>query len=113
MREFDGSGGAIHCVTKQIPADNPIRILQKNIHSSVNLGELTDIPFSAIITNKSGITHAELMYRTDGNQWQCIDLTSNGNRWYGNIPANALKSNSTVEYYIQATSGNGKKYVVR
>ena len=108
VREFDGSGGAIHCVTKQIPADNPIRILHKNIHGSVNLGELTAVPFSAIITNKSGIAHAELMFRKNGGEWQLIDLTPNGNRWYGSVPASTFHVGETVEYYFVATSINGK-----
>lgn len=108
VRSFDGSGGAIHCVTKQIPADNPIRILHKNIHGNVNLGELTAIPFSAIITNKSGIAQATLTYRTNGGEWQSIDLTANGNRWYGSIPASLFKVGEKVEYYITATAVNGK-----
>ena len=59
MRTFDGSGGSIHCITKQIPADNPVRIIHKNIYGDVNPvmpdSEEQYIPFSAIITNKSGI----------------------------------------------------------
>lgn len=108
VREFDGTGGAIHCVTKQIPADNPIRILHKNIHGNVNIGELSAVPFSAIITNKSGIAHAELMYRTNGGEWQCIDLTANGNRWYGGVAASSFQVGDSVDYYFVATSVNGK-----
>lgn len=114
VRTFDGSGGAIHCVTKQIPADNPVRILHKNIHDTVNTGSMTSIPFSAIITNRSGIDHAEVMYRSCGGEWNCLNLTDNGNRWYGSIPISSLDTINTakgsikVEYYITATSNNGK-----
>ncbi len=108
IRGFDGMGGAIHCVTKQIPADNPIRILHKNIHGDVNLGELTAVPFSAIITNKSGIDHAALVYRTNSGEWQRAELTANGNRWYTRIPASTLKAGEPVDYYFEATSVNGK-----
>ena len=108
VREFDGSGGAIHCITKQIPADNPVRILHKNIYGRVSLGNLDAVPFSAIITNKSGIAQAVLMYRMDGGEWQQLTLTSNGNRWWGSIPAAAFKDGTNVEYYFEATSVNGK-----
>ena len=108
VRSFDGQGGALHCVTKQIPADNPIRILHKTIHGSINLGELTAIPVSAVITNRSGISHAEVVYRTDGGDWQMLGLTANGNRFYGSLPISLTDVPHTVEYYISATSNNGK-----
>ena len=85
VRTFDGSGGAIHCVTKQIPADNPVRILHKSIVGCAN--DLQDeVPVSAVITNQSGIAHAECIYRTNGGEWQTISLTANGNRHYGRMP---------------------------
>lgn len=108
MRTLDNSGGSIHCVTKQIPADNPIRILHKSIHGNVNTGELTDIPFSAIITNKSGIANAQLTYRVDEGEWKTVNLTANGNRWYGVVPANNFTIGKKVEYYFKATSNNDK-----
>lgn len=108
VRQFDGTGGAIHCVTKQIPADNPIRILHKNIHGSINLGELTGIPVSAVITNRSGIDHAEVFWRDNGGDWQKLDLTANGNRFYGSLPISLTNVPHAVEYYISATSNNGK-----
>lgn len=106
VREFDGSGGAIHCVTKQIPADNPIRILHKNIHDTII--PMEQVPVSAIITNKSGIAHAEVMYRDNEGAWQTANLTANGNRFYGNIPLENTDVTHIVEYYISATSNNGK-----
>lgn len=106
VREFDGSGGAIHCVTKQIPADNPIRILHKNIHDTII--SMTQVPVSAIITNNSGIAHAEVVYRDNDGAWQTLNLTANGNRFYGNIALEVTNIPHTVEYYISATSNNGK-----
>ena len=85
VRDFDGSGGAIHCVTKQIPAENPVRILHKNIHGCANAIQ-NEMPVSAIITNNSGIAHAECVYRIAGGEWNTIDLTANGNRFYGTMP---------------------------
>ena len=108
MRELDEQGGSIHCVTKQIPADSPIRILHKRIHGGVSVGALTEIPFSAIITNNSGIKRAQLVYRINQGEWQTVELKTNGNRWYCSVPINNLGMSKTVEYYISATSNNGK-----
>ena len=132
MRVFDGTGGSVHCVTKQIPADNPIRILHKNIHGNVNPGNLTAIPFSAVITNKSGIEQASLVYRTaNADQWHTVPLTANGNRFSCTVPLSDLLPVGTrrvasasvppfrsemgqplqdipVDYYFQVTSRNGK-----
>ena len=109
MRCFDGDGGSIHCVTKQIPADNPVRILHYPLYDKINLGTLKDVPFSSIITTKSGIAKAQLNYCVgkDG-QWKQVDMTGNGNRWYCNVPASTFTNGQTVNYYIKATSKNGK-----
>ena len=115
VRDFDGSGGAIHCVTKQIPAENPVRILHKSIYGCANAME-DNMPVSAIITNRSGIAHAEVLYRSNGGQWDTLPLTANGNRYYGRLPHPAVDINDTtlndttitIEYYISATSNNGK-----
>lgn len=108
MRKFDGQGGSIHCVTKQIPADNPVRIIHKNIHGSVNAGTLTDIPFRAVITNKSGIANAQLVYRVNNGEWQVVDLNNNDNSWYASVPTSTFTLGSQVDYYFSATSNNGK-----
>lgn len=84
VHDFDGSGGAIHCITKQIPANNPVRILHKNIHGCANAIQ-DKMPVSAVITNNSGIAHAECIYRIGGGEWQTLPLTANGNRYYGTM----------------------------
>ena len=109
MRTYDGSGGSIHCITKQIPADNPVRILHDAMYNKVNFGTLTEVPFSAFITNKSGIKNASLHYLVgDDGEWQKVDMTGNGNRWYCRVPASKFPKGKTVFYYIEATSNNGK-----
>lgn len=117
VREFDGSGGAIHCITKQIPADNPIRILHKSIVGDANDMSGRNIPVSAIITNRSGIANAECVYRINGGDWMTVSLNGNGNKFSGVIPAIDYTdyvgtldtvANITVEYYLSATSNNGK-----
>lgn len=93
VRSFDGSGGAIHCITKQIPAENPVRILHHSISGCANGfadAANTSVPVSAIITNRNGVDHAEAVYRVNGGAWQTISLTANGNRFYGQIPSPVL-----------------------
>ena len=108
MRTYDGTGGSIHCITKQIPADNPVRILHDALYNNVNFGTLTEVPFSAFITNKSGIQKASLHYLVGDGEWQKVDMTGNGNRWYCRVPVSKFPQGKKVFYYIEATSNNGK-----
>ena len=86
-----------------------MRILHDAMYNKVNFGTLTEIPFSAFITNKSGIENASLHYQVgqDG-KWEKVDMTHNGNRWYCRVPASKFPKGKTVFYYIEATSKNGK-----
>ena len=112
VASFDGSGGAIHCITKQIPADNPIRILHPSITGNTdNAYTNTNAPITATITNRSGIANAKVVYRINEGQWQEVALTAGANNQFtGSIATNGqLSGNYTkVEYYISATSNNGK-----
>jgi hypothetical protein len=107
IRTFDGYGGAIHCITKQIPAASPVRIL----HSPVRRG-YTDqnATVEAIITNNTGIASAKVMYRVEGDEWQAVDMTAgDGNRFTAEIPTTALNTTEAdFEYYITVTSNGGK-----
>ena len=104
VRDFDGSGGAIHCVTKQIPADNPVRILHKSIVGSATDMRGSDIPVSAIITNKSGIAHAECVYRIDGGEWHTVVLNANGNKYSALLPTAGIN-----ERIIDTTYNEGSR----
>lgn len=107
MRNLDRSGGSIHCITKQIPVDNPIRIL----HSPVVKEDYKNgkLPIYAEITNKSGIQSATVYYRKKGeSNWNTSVLSpENNNKFNGNIQE-IFSEIDTVEYYISATSNNGK-----
>lgn len=110
VRGFDGLGGSTHCISKQIPASNPVRILHRRFADTVAIGPLEAIPVSAVVTNCSGIAHAEVIWREAGaDEWDTIDLTANGNRYHGTMPriVTAIPQH-TIEYYISATSNNGK-----
>ncbi|MBP5516770.1 MAG: agmatine deiminase family protein [Bacteroidales bacterium] len=114
VSSFDGSGGAIHCITKQIPADSPIRILHPSITGNTESAYInSDAPINATITNNSGIASAKVVFRVEGGDWNEVTLTpGNDNSFSGSIPTTNFSSNMneylTVEYYIIATSNNGK-----
>ena len=111
VREFDGSGGAIHCVTKQIPADNPVRILHKSIVGSAVDMRGNNIPVSAIITNRSGIAFAECVYRFkhtwnngsryDYTDWDTIPMTANGNKYSCLLPTADINERTVDTTYNQ------------
>lgn len=115
VRDFDGSGGAIHCITKQIPAEHPIRILHNNLHGNTGATYNTqDAHVEALITNVDGISSVKLYYRIDSGEWQNIDMTvgstCDGSPYICDIPTTGLLNGeyTLVEYYISATSNAGK-----
>jgi hypothetical protein len=112
VREFDGSGGAIHCITKQIPAEHPIRILHPAIHgNTLTEYTTTNAPIHTEITNVDGIQNAKVVYRVDDGAWQEVALTAGANNSYdATLPTSSFTVNGSakVEYYISATSNAGK-----
>lgn len=103
VRDFDGTGGAIHCVTKQIPAENPVRILHKSIVGSVDAMRGSNIPVSAIITNKSGIAHAECSFRINGGEWQSVALNANGNKFSSVLPTSDISDRIVDTVFVPGT----------
>ena len=111
VRDFDGYGGAIHCITKQIPAENPVRIYHYPVRwLNTTEKETNDVWLTATVQNKSGIENAILYYRTKGEE-NFNEITMNvydGNIYDAVLPINPALAADTIEYYISATSNNGK-----
>ena len=108
---FDGTGGAIHCITKQIPAENPIRILHGAIQDFADDAVYNgNFPINAIITNKSGIASATCFWRIKGESaWQSLPLAEGNNNIFSAMLSRPTSlAHDTIEYYISATSNNGK-----
>ena len=108
---FDGSGGAIHCITKQIPAENPIRILHGAIQDFADDAVYNgNFPIEAIITNRSGIDSAVCFWRVkEDADWQLLPLAAGADNVFSAfINRPTTLANDTIEYYISATSNNGK-----
>ena len=105
VRTFDGSGGAIHCITKQIPADNPVRILHQSVVGSATDMRGSNIPITAYITNRSGIDHAECHYRIDGGEWQQVSLAHGANdiQFTATLPTAGINERVIDTAYVPGT----------
>jgi agmatine/peptidylarginine deiminase len=104
-------GGELHCITMQIPAENPVLFW----HPSVD-GYYPSIQNSfhivAKITNKSGVANAVCKWRLKGaSTFNTVNLTDSSGYFIGDIVANGLTATDEIEYYLSATTNNGKTAV--
>lgn len=102
-------GGAIHCITIQVPADNPVRFWHPTVEGEQQ--SLPEYKIEADITNSSGIATALCKWRLKGaSSWNSEIMTKNGSTGlFETAISNAGFINTdTVEYYLEATSNNGK-----
>lgn len=101
--------GALHCITKEIGADNPLLITHQRLRDTyVTTGSYTA---TATIMHKNGIQSATLYYTTDTNQaYQAINMANAGNNsWSAAIPA--APTGTEFFYYIKAEAVGGKQQV--
>ena len=112
VRTFDGSGGAIHCITKQIPADNPIRILHPSITGNTETAYAgKNVSMRAKVTNRSGVESVKVIWRINGGDWQESAMTPGSDSLFtAELPLADVRYSdyAQVEYYLSARSNNGK-----
>lgn len=103
--------GAIHCITKEVAAADPLLIVHQALHDTYNT--VNDYTVDARLQHRSGIANATVYYRTDTlqpYQSSAMTLSNPGtNTWTGSIPAQA--AGTTVYYYIEANAVSGKHQV--
>lgn len=101
--------GAIHCITKEVSAADPLLISHQPIRDTYNT--TLAYPVTARIQHASGIQNATLYFRTDTMQpWQNAAMSNiNGYNWSSSIPAQ--QGGTVVFYYIEAQSLSGKTQV--
>ena len=100
-------GGEIHCITMQIPAENPITFWHPSIEGVQSIRMSYHI--LAKITNKSGISSAVCNWRLKGSVvWNTLQLTDSSGYFIGDIVNTGFSMNDKVEYYLTAASNNGK-----
>lgn len=100
-------GGAIHCITMQIPASNPIRFWHPKIaglqSARANYHILSEI------MNSSGIAEAKCMWKIKGQStWNEVTLVDSSGYFVGDISNQGFTTQDTIIYYLDATSNNGK-----
>ncbi|TVQ12280.1 MAG: T9SS C-terminal target domain-containing protein [Bacteroidetes bacterium] len=103
MDNVISASGAIHCITREIAATDPIFISHATIREIDNYYQNYQV--EATIKNVTGLTSASVFYRT-GTQGEFseIEMTQNGDKYSAQIPAQVC--NATVQYYISATNPN-------
>lgn len=106
------AGGAVHCITKEIGAKDPLQI----VHQPLDCQDVTlnGYTVNALLRHKSDIADAKVWYSVDAGQtWQFVTMhTMQGNALYNytsEIPKQAM--GSKVLYYVEAESFSGKKAV--
>lgn len=101
--------GAIHCITKEVSAADPLLISHQPLHDNYNT--TLAYPVSARIQHATGIQSATLYFRTDTMQpWQSTSMNNiSGYNWSSTIPAQP--GGTVVYYYIEAQSLSGKTQV--
>lgn len=101
--------GAIHCITKEIGVNDPLRIVHRPSECKYNENSGSGYLVTANIQHRSGIQSAKVFYTTNpAGDWQSVNMAEGimPAQWEGHIPQQAL--GSTVYYYIEATAVNGK-----
>ena len=109
VRSYDGFGGAIHCITKQIPADNPVRIYHQPARWYNTATNGSTYSIEVLSQNKSGIENVKVYYKNiKDNDFSVLTLTSQGNNLYKGEISLSSAAVDTLVYYISSTSNNGK-----
>ncbi|MCB0527378.1 MAG: agmatine deiminase family protein [Saprospiraceae bacterium] len=111
-RNIIGSGGAIHCITKEVGVYDPLQIVHQPLPCMDNTLWPNGYPVWANLAHRSGIASASIYYATNPDgPWQSVDLPDylmDDTTWThkGYIPLQP--AGTTVYYYIEATANSGK-----
>ncbi len=104
-------GGAIHCITMQVPAENPVLYKHKSFRGAQE--EKNIYKFEVDIDNHSGVEYANLYYRVKNKwaDWKKVELTKVENNFMTAVDMAVLDDKDTVEYYFESMTNN-KKHTV-
>ena len=106
----NGGGGAIHCITMQIPAENPVLFWHPSIDGKQPIQ--TSYHIVAKISNHTGILNAKCYWRkrNDGH-YTSFNLTDSAGYFIGDIQPGTLTTQDWFIYYLSATTNGGKTAV--
>jgi agmatine/peptidylarginine deiminase len=108
VRAMTGFGGQLHCITMQIPADNPVKIWHPALRDQQVIRP--EFRLQARIQNRSGVDTALCRWRV-GSQgiWHEMALEDSAGYHIAAIPGDSVAVGDTVQYYIKALTNNGKE----
>lgn len=104
------ASGAIHCITKEIASSDPLLISHQPLDDTYD--SVSPYQVDARIQHRSGITSAQIFYRTDTTQpYVSVPMaqTVNPMYWTGYIPAQPV--GTRIYYYVHASAVSGKQQV--
>jgi len=112
-RQIINSGGAIHCVTKEIGVSDPLWIAHRGLDDVAAEDNVSDYKIEAKIKHRSGIAKADLYWTTDMSVgYQSIPMQledENFDIWSASIPLQL--DGGQIYYYIEGTANSGKSIV--
>jgi hypothetical protein len=95
------ASGAIHCISKEIAATDPVFIA----HAPLRDSDGNEMQIEAEIRNALGITSASVFYALDGQDFFAeIPMENNGNNYTAQIPSQPC--GTSIDYYISASNIN-------
>lgn len=105
--------GAIHCITKEVATSTPLVITHQPLHDTDNIIDDYAVNAWVIYNSNIGVNYSDIYYTTDTllpwNFSNMVLTDAATNTWTGYIPAQS--EGTTVYYYIQAMSNDGKEQV--
>lgn len=105
--------GALHCITKEVGAHDPLWIVHQRFRSIDDNEAWGDYPISAQIKHRQGIANAQLYWTTDTLAgYEPIEMfpdIAQTDMWNASIPHQP--NGTEIFYYIQGEANDGKVQV--
>jgi agmatine/peptidylarginine deiminase len=106
-RSMSPFGGELHCITMQVPAENPVLFWHPSVDGLQSMRN--NYRIVARITNKSGIQSATCLWRIrNKTSWASVTLSDSAGYFIGDITPGVIAQDDVIEYYLSATTQNGK-----
>jgi len=96
--------GALHCITKEVAAHDPILVNMKRENTWC---PNTPFNWEATISSAKGISTAKLYYNVDNNGYQEIEMSNISDDLY-RAELGLFEIGTSIQYYIEATDTDGK-----
>ena len=107
MENVIAYAGAIHCITREIAATDPIHI--SHARRRIALVEEDEIDFKAVVNSPSGIESVYLMWTDDiENGFEAVEMTFENGEYYAHLEGEELEEGMMIHYYLEATNNNSK-----